>query len=1499
MGRLSSKARELCALGVFTASLLGLPQKVAANPTGGQVVSGGATIHSSPGTVLVNQSTSSAIINWQSFSIQSGELTRFIVPSASSLTLNRVLGGNVSEIYGTLKSNGQLYLVNPNGIVVGSSGQIDTAGFVGSTLDVSDAEFSKQGNLTFSGSGGTIDNEGTINATSGGVYLIATQVNNGGTLTAPNGTVGLAAGTQVFLQKEGDTHLFVQAGDTSNPRATGVTNGGKIAAAAAELRAAGGNAYALAINNTGNIAASGIANVNGQVYLTSDGGDISNSGVITARKANGRGGKVVLNGHSSTGATQGTVLNSGMIAATGSVGGTVELLGDRVGVTDKGVVDVSGDNGGGTALIGGDLPGVDSGVPDASQSYVGPDATIKADALTLGGGGTVVVWGDESAQVYGNVSAKGGANGGNGGLVETSAPDLDVQTTPDVSAPKGKGGTWLMDPTDIDIVDTGATTGGFTAPFTVTAGPYTLNQADLLAALRNGDVTLDASGGSGGSGNITWTQTGGLPFDISTINGSTLTLNAPGTLQLTGITIHSSNGSGRLNLTLNNNDPEAGSVNISNSTIDLKTGALYASGEGGITIDPATISAGSIELSSSSISITGSKLTTTLPATGNFGGASIMLVDDVSEGATGLITISTSTLTAPSMQIGYPAGYYSSGFGSPSQVSINASALTLTGGTPNSGLRLDIEGLSGTAGDAGVSITNGSAIASENSANVYIDGTGLLDLENDAVGVLVSSSSITMGTAGSPGNDNLDIAGYSDAGFTDLGTNEGFANNSYGVEMLSSTITSYSKSDYHIHGTSYAADNVNAYGIYIDGGTYTVTNSGEHFHGSALPENYGEGSGEANFVNGVYTVDGATFKTTGATGAINFNGDTLNTTATDNGDTTVHVRNTGVNLTDGTTISTTGGPKIGDGGVLIGGEAGPAVASSGNASETSSLGIWIHADNGTTGDGGSITIGGLGGLGMVGRGGDATGPDAVSYGIVTSDSSGVSVSITAPGGGALGLAGLGGMITASTGSGTFNGSNGGLLISDTAISTPTGIIALLGLAGSQNGLPEGSTATSTGVDLNDSTISTDVTSAGAKSFDGVTIEPTIILYGNNGSVDQGTQQFVPNSGGFAVDQNGGSLVTENLVMGNLYSLFSKYATAKILAELTSTVDTDVDNILSKHGVAIDPTGTIELTSPTNEVTNLDAAWVGSSGLNFVDSVNLTVGTIGSSDNTNYGQIDGPAMGPVFIQTSGNLTLTNVNPETGVASTLPVIATSGEGNDITLVTGGAFTNLDNTGVVALDPTNGAVFLVYSPDPSKDHAGNLASSMYTSVYNTPYTGTPPDQSGDLFVYAAATGTMTGGGGGTGTTTTGTLVVSTGNPNNPTLPIDNTLYTVRPISFVSPGAVTQDTQVIGGAGGVATDTDLGGNHGTKNKWSAVTKGDIKDGSTVNTGTLGEKWVANTGLSTIVRVGDTAYLFGGRLFPGGTPPTSFDLFNGESSQQVLGELSHAAFGSGAGARP
>src|SRR5499427_10547493 len=122
-------------------ALLAVAAPVLAGPTGEQVVAGQASVSRSGTNTLVTQGTDRAAINWQNFDIGSDESVRFAQPSASSIALNRVLGQNPTEIFGSLTANGQIFILNPNGVLFGKGAQVDVAGLVASTLNLSNEDF--------------------------------------------------------------------------------------------------------------------------------------------------------------------------------------------------------------------------------------------------------------------------------------------------------------------------------------------------------------------------------------------------------------------------------------------------------------------------------------------------------------------------------------------------------------------------------------------------------------------------------------------------------------------------------------------------------------------------------------------------------------------------------------------------------------------------------------------------------------------------------------------------------------------------------------------------------------------------------------------------------------------------------------------------------------------------------------------------------------------------------------------------------------------------------------------------------------------------------------------------------------------------------------------------------------------------------------------------------------------------------------------------------------
>ncbi|MFT5398575.1 MAG: filamentous hemagglutinin family protein, partial [Gammaproteobacteria bacterium] len=192
---------------VLLTSLLGLGE-VYANPDGAQVIHGSATFSQPSANVLNVTNRHNTVINWQNFNIGQGQTTNFIQPSAASAVLNRVVGSNPSQILGNLNSNGRVFLINQHGLMVGAGAQINTAGFFGSTLNITNEDF-LNGKLKFEGGGfGGIENYGYIHAgPNGNVVLIAPDIENGGVIEVDNGNVILAAGKSITITSLNDASI--------------------------------------------------------------------------------------------------------------------------------------------------------------------------------------------------------------------------------------------------------------------------------------------------------------------------------------------------------------------------------------------------------------------------------------------------------------------------------------------------------------------------------------------------------------------------------------------------------------------------------------------------------------------------------------------------------------------------------------------------------------------------------------------------------------------------------------------------------------------------------------------------------------------------------------------------------------------------------------------------------------------------------------------------------------------------------------------------------------------------------------------------------------------------------------------------------------------------------------------------------------------------------------------------------------------------------------------
>ena len=194
--------------------LLAASHSAMAGPTGGQVTAGNGTINQNGATTTVTQASQNLSLNWQSFNTSSGETVNFVQPSASAIAVNRIGGNSATQFYGALNANGQVYLINPNGVLFGAGSQINVGGLVASTLDTGDAGL---GGATrrFTGSGtGSIINQGTINSAKGGyVAFVGNTVANQGAIKA--GTVALGAGSDVTLSFSGDSLVQLQVNQST------------------------------------------------------------------------------------------------------------------------------------------------------------------------------------------------------------------------------------------------------------------------------------------------------------------------------------------------------------------------------------------------------------------------------------------------------------------------------------------------------------------------------------------------------------------------------------------------------------------------------------------------------------------------------------------------------------------------------------------------------------------------------------------------------------------------------------------------------------------------------------------------------------------------------------------------------------------------------------------------------------------------------------------------------------------------------------------------------------------------------------------------------------------------------------------------------------------------------------------------------------------------------------------------------------------------------------
>ncbi|MDX1454276.1 MAG: filamentous hemagglutinin N-terminal domain-containing protein [Gammaproteobacteria bacterium] len=571
------------ATATFVAAYLALAFGVSvAGPTGESVVSGEARV-TRPDQVTTNidQLTDLVIIDWSTFNVASDEVVNFIQPSSDAAALNRILDQNPSEIFGQINANGRLLLVNPYGFVFGRNASVDVGSLFVSGLDISNDSFLSgdwQFNNTDGSVGGLIINHGLLQAANGGsINLFGGGVVNDGAILADFGTVNIGVGEQVTIDFDGDGLIQFAVDGEVLENAYGldsaIANSGEIAARGGSIllsASAARDVFSQVVNNEGVIAAQGVEDVEGRVYLVGEGGVVANSGVIDASNDSGNGG-------------------------------TIQVLGDQVALVGDAVLDASGSAGGGDIRVGGGIQGGE-GLQEASHAYVGSDVVINVDATQDGDGGSAVVWSSDGTRFYGSISGRG-AGSGDGGFAEVSGGGLVFQGLVDMSAENGEFGVLLLDPDDIVIAagtgdgdDSGGGSGTLDDPtilFGDTPTTYTVYESELESVSAGTSIILQAVNSittSGGA--FTVTLTAGTDITLETtsntgagINIADMTLVTTETADIVLIA-GSDGGAGTATVTV-------GTLSTAPGTGALNTGNISITADSDITVNGA-LTTGSI-----------------------------------------------------------------------------------------------------------------------------------------------------------------------------------------------------------------------------------------------------------------------------------------------------------------------------------------------------------------------------------------------------------------------------------------------------------------------------------------------------------------------------------------------------------------------------------------------------------------------------------------------------------------------------------------------------------------------------------------------------------------------------------------------------------------------------------------------------------------------------------------------------------------------------------------